>query len=114
MNKKSLKKIINQEYSPEENEYMEHPYLRALKFFMLSNCPSIDLLKKTFKNITDGYKKYPVINKILNQNHEIELLQNIPIINELSNSLRQYYSYNIERKEAKEKSLGSEKENLIL
>ena len=113
LNKKSLKKIINQEYSPEENEYMEHPYLRALKFFMLSNCPSIDLLKKTFKNITDGYKKYPVINKILNQNHEIELLQNIPIINELSNSLRQYYSYNIERKEAKEKSLGSEKENLI-
>ena len=113
LNKKSLKKIINQEYSPEEYEYENHPYLKELKFFMLSNCPSIDLLKKTFKNTNDGYKKYPVLYKILNENHQIELLQNIPIINEVSNSLRQYYSYNIERKEAKDKSLGSEKEKLI-
>ena len=92
---------------------MDHPYLKELKFFMLSTCPSLDLLKINFKNTIDGYKKYPVLNKILNENHEIELLQNIPIINEVSNSLRQYYSYNIERKEAKEKSLSSEKENLI-
>ena len=113
LNKKSLKKIINQDYPPTENEYMDHPYLKELKFFMLSTCPSIDLLKKCFKNTIDGYKKYPVLNKILNANHEIELLQNIPILNEVSNSLRQYYSYNIERKEAKEKSLGIEKENLI-
>ena len=113
LNKKSLKKIINQEYEPTENEYMDHPYLKELRFFMLSTCPSIDLLKKNFKNNIDGYKKYPILNKILNENHEIELLQNIPIINEVSNSLRQYYSYNIERKDAKEKSLGSEKENLI-
>ena len=113
LNKKSLKKIINQEYSPEEDEYENHPYLKELKFFMLSNCPTIDLLKKNFKNIIDGYKKYPVLYKILNENHQIELLQNIPIINEVSNSLRQYYSYNIERKEAKDRSLGLEKEKLI-
>ena len=113
LNKKSLKKIINQEYSPTENEYIEHPYLKELKFFMLSNCPSIELLKNNFKNINDGYKKYPVLNKVLNENHQIELLQNIPTINEVSNLFRQYYSYNIERKEAKDKSVAVEKNNLI-
>ena len=113
LNKKSLKKIINQEYSPTENEYIEHPSLKELKFFMLSNCPSIDLLKNNFKNINDGYKKYPVLNKVLNENHQIELLQNIPTINEVSNLFRQYYSYNIERKEAKDKSVAVEKDSLI-
>ena len=116
LNKKSLKKIVHQYYSPNENEYINHPYLKELKFFMLSNCPSIDLLKNELKskyNNNNYYMKYPLLYKILNENYEIELLQNIPIINEISNSFRRYYSYNIERKDAREKSVGSEKENLI-
>ena len=113
LNKKSLKIIIQQEYFPTETEYQNHPLFKELKYFMLSNCPSIDLLKNNFKNIIDAYKKYPVLDKILNNNHEIQLLQNIPILNEVSNSFRKFYSYNIERKEAKEKSVGTEKEKII-
>ena len=112
LNKRSFKAIINQEYSPDEEEYKLHSYLKELKYFMLSNCPSFDLLYQNFQNIKDGYKKYPVLNKILNEKHEIELLQNIPIINEVSNAFRKYYSFNIERKEAHEKTVCSEKENL--
>ena len=105
LNKKSLKKIIYQEYLPDEEEYQSHVFLKELKYFMISNCPNIDMLKDNFKNINDGVKKYPIINKILNEYNEIELLQSIPILNKVNNSFCQYYSYNIERKEAKEKSI---------
>ena len=113
LNKKSLKKIINQEYSPDEEDYKSHAYLKELKFFMISNCPNIEMFKDSFKNINDRMMKYPVINKILNSYEDIELLQIIPNLNEVSNSFRQYYSYNIERKVAKEKSVESEKEKII-
>ena len=113
LNKKSLKKIIYQEYLPDEEEYQSHVFLKELKYFMISNCPNIDMLKDNFKNINDGVKKYPIINKILNEYNEIELLQSIPILNKVNNSFRQYYSYNIERKEAKEKSIRIEKEQII-
>ena len=80
---------------------------------MLSFCPNKDLLKNNFKNVIDGYKRYPIINFVLNQNQQFEYLQNIPILNKVTNMFMQYYSYNIERKEAQEKTILSEKRAVI-
>ena len=113
LNKESLEKIIYQVHSPLEPEYQNNHFLKELKYFMLSECPNSDLLKKHFNNLDGADKKYPILSVILNDNEKIKLLQNIPILNEISNSFRQYYSYNIERKIAQEKTIKSEKENII-
>ena len=113
LNKKSLLSIINEEYPPTDQEYINDPLFKNLKYFMLSDCPNIDLLKHNLENIKDHYKKYPLLNKILNERQQIELLQNLPNINQLSNLFLQKYSYNIKRNDAKDKKLSIEQTNII-
>ena len=113
LDKKSLNKVINQEYSPIEEEYKNNPLFKELQFFMLSFCPNKNLLESKFNNIIDGYKKYPIINFILNHNQQLEYIQNIPTLNKVTNMFKNHYSYNIERKEAQEKKIFSEKQALI-
>ena len=62
-----------------------------------------------------GQKKENEKNDLKNRLIQIfDIVKNdIPIINEVSNLFRQYYSYNIERKEAKDKSVAVEKNSLI-
>ena len=113
LNKKSLKIIVNELETPTIQEYLAHPTFKYLKFFMISNCPNIDLLEKNIESIKEGYDKYPLLYFILNESEQIKLLQNLPYINQFSNLLLQKYSYNIKRKDAKNTKLSTEKESII-
>ena len=113
LNKKSLKIIVNELEPPNIEEYLSHPTFKYLKFFMISNCPNIDLLKKNIESIKEAYKKYPLLYYILYEGDQIKILQNLPYINQFSNLLLQKYSYNIRRKDAKDKKISDEKESII-
>ena len=71
LNKESLEKIIYQVHSPLEPEYQNNHFLKELKYFMLSECPNSDLLKKHFNNLDGADKKYPILSVILNDNEKL-------------------------------------------
>ena len=104
---KALKSIILELYNPEEYDEKEYPFL---KYFMLTKYSTEESFMNELYKIKNYDNLYPLISSYINpKNSKIGLLKYLPKYNKFLNSMINYYSYKISRKEADSRKLKDEK-----
>ena len=107
LNKKSLRAIICELEPPNEELYPfdEYPYL---KYFTYAKYQIIEDLKKYIGEKDIYMNEYPLLYNYLlyiNNKSEAKNLKHLPIFNEFTNLMVNYFSFNITREESKNKKI---------
>ena len=72
---------------------------KKIKKYKIPNTPNYipnkHLLKVIFNNNNDNKNEYPLLNQFLNNDIQIKYLKNLPIINLITNTMLNIYSYKI-------------------
>ena len=101
--KKSLRAIISELEPPNEElyPYNEYPFL---KYFIYTKYQTIEDLKKYIGEKESYMNEFPLLYKYLlyiNGESEAKNLKYLPIFNEFTNLMVNYYSFNITREDSK-------------
>ena len=102
-----IKEIINETINPNDEKYKEYP---LLKYFIYTKYKTKEDFMNSLGPKEQYEKEFPLLFKYLEDKKDgnLKKLQNLPIFNEFTNYMIDYYSFNISREDAKDKELYSE------
>jgi hypothetical protein len=106
-----IKEIISEKKSPTEEEYKDYPLLRYFTYTKYkTNKDFMKLLEPQEKCKNEYEYEYPLLFKYLldKEMADVKKLTYLTHINEFSNYLIEYYSFNLTREEAKNRILNDE------
>ena len=103
-----VKEIIEEKISPINEKYKNYP---LLKYFIYTKYKNKEDFIKKLGQKEKYMKEYPLLYKYLSEDNKesnIKKLIYLPYINDFSNYMINYYSFNISREDAKLRSLRNE------
>lgn len=100
----STRNLINESSDPSLFNKAEYP---LLKYFFVSEYPSLDKIKKQIDLVENKFILYPVLSNFFKSREESKIMKNLPLINPFANKMLTIYSCAISRKKAKEDKISS-------
>ena len=100
-----VKEIIEEKISPTNEKYKDYP---LLKYFIYTKYKNREDFIKNLERKDKYMKEYPLLYKYLSEESNIKTLINLQYINDFSNYMINYYSFNISREDAKSRPLKDE------
>ena len=99
----SLKTLVTEFIHPSSEKYTENEYPMFKYFNYTKYKTEQDMMERMNNN-----DKYPLIKQLVNDSSEVKKLKYLPLFNEFTNYMVNYYSFKISREDAKKRVLEEE------